>query len=248
MIRISATSFFPIIIILFGFNYLLFNLGLVAITPWQAILMYWPFILVYYSLQIIANYISRQRRGQLVFKTEILTSSLLLFLGVYLLIPKFGYSLGVLSWNVIWPVILIVLGVGELVSRKNILFDSSAKSHHSLIGDVHRGGDSWFVEDMYIRHSIGEVHLDLTKAVIPNKEVKLDIGGLVGEVVLYLPADLPITAQCHLGIGEITLFDQHQEGFVKSITFETPDYKDAQRKLNIHIQWKIGEVKIRRIG
>ena len=61
-----------------------------------------------------------------------------------------------------------------------------------IIGELRRGGEAWYVDDTNISHGIGEVKFDFTNAVIPDKEIFFNISGLVGEVTIYLPPDLPL--------------------------------------------------------
>ena len=53
--RLSFNNILPLIIILIGVGYLLANLGIIAITPWQALVRFWPALLVLWGLRMVIS-------------------------------------------------------------------------------------------------------------------------------------------------------------------------------------------------
>lgn len=250
-IRVNLIS--PFILILIGLGFLLSNLGIIPLSPWEALLAYWPALIILWGGKRILDFVYRRVKGYFVSSTEFFFFVFVTLLGVYLLAPKVGWKLGFFSWNIIWPTLLIVIGLYKLFTNSSSLVSvtttpDGTEGKFSFVGEIHRGGTSWKLEDMYLRHGIGEIHLDLTQAIIPNREVKLDIAGLVGELTIYLPADLPIRAECTTSIGDVQILDTKEGGLGKVVTVESPDYKLSEKRLNLRAQWKVGEVKVRRIG
>lgn len=247
----------PVIIILIGVGYLLANLGIISITPWQAFIKYWPIILIWFGIKQLWRTLRRPNGRYRPDSTEIVIWLVITLLGVYILLPRIGFNVISLSWNLIWPALLIILGFIKLFKKEGVIkvdlkgLGSNTKgvrSHTSFIGEVHRGSNSWELDDLYLRHGIGSVDLDLTQAIIPDREIIIDISGIVGEVTIYLPPELPFKAVCQLNVGEITVLGHNESGTHRRIEMQTEDYETATRRLDIRVSWKIGEVKIRRIG
>lgn len=246
-------SFWPLIIILTGIGYLLFNLKIIPITPWQAFVTYWPAILIIAGLKNILQGSARSPQRQ---DGDIGLNFVLILLGAYLLAPRLGFSVIPISWSLIWPVLLIIFGFSLLFKKGNIVkvelngvsYEKSPKTTSSLIGEVRRGSTGWALDDTYIRHGIGSVHLDLTQAIIPEREVVIDVGGMVGEVVIYLPPELPVKIDCQLDMGDMVVFDQAESGTHRRLELQSENYQTAVKKLDIRVRWRIGEIKIRRIG
>lgn len=246
-IRIST----PIILILVGFGFLLANLNIIPLNPWQAFVVYWPAFLIFAGAYHLVKVFVRFGHRGTVSVSGLLWSGFWILLGFYLLAPRVGWDIVPLSWNVIWPTALILLGLSQILQNRFRIFSGSSDADgpmSSFVGEIHKGGASWVLDDMHIRHGVGEVHLDLTKAIIPDREVNIDIGGMVGEVTIYVPADLPIQAFCETSIGDITILDKHREGIGNSLHWKSVDYDHAVRKVNLDIHWKIGEIKVRSIG
>lgn len=246
-IRISS----PIILILIGLGFLLANLNIIPLNPWEAFINYWPALLLAYGIYSLAKVTAKSIKHRYASVSGLLWSAILIILGLYLLAPRIGWAVAPISWNIVWPAALIAIGLVKLLQDRYGLFSRTVDAGQfrtSFVGEVHRGGSSWVLDDMRLRHGVGEVHLDLTQAIIPDREVNIDIGGMVGEVTIYVPSDLPIQAYCESNIGEITILDLHRDGLGNSLSWKSPDYDTATRKVNIAVQWKIGEIKIRRIG
>ena len=205
--RISWNTGVPILIILIGIGYLLANLDIIPITPWQAFVRYWPALLVLWGLRVIIWDILRSRFRA--YKTaSLIYGSALILIGLHLLVPRLGITWFAITWGIVWPVLLIALGLEILLKRKG-----ERKSYNTfIVSSFSRGGTAWYVDDLYLNQFIGDIKLDLTKAVIPNKEIFFDISGSIGDLVIYLPIDLPLHAKCRVGIGEVDIPDRSEEG------------------------------------
>lgn len=243
--RINSTISLPLLLILIGIGYLLVNLGVVDQTPWEIFLRFWPLIVVYWGAKQLVYGLYRLAKGKYFPVTDMVFAAFLLVIGSYLLAPRLGYEIQIVPWSVVWPILIILLGIA-LINRTTVFSNKNSRS--SFIGEVTRGGSSWYLEDMSFRHGIGEVRLDLTHAIIPDKTIDIDIQGMIGEVTIYLPADLPLRADCYTSIGDINVLEQSEEGLAKHLVVQTPDYADATRRLNLTVRWKIGEVSVRRLG
>lgn len=235
----------PLLLIIIGVGYLLANLGLISLTPGQALIRYWPILIILIGAKILVrDYIKARFRSSF----ALVFSVVLIALGTFILLPRLGFTGFRFSWNLIWPIGLIIIGLSIIFSPQDVFQWKSRGKHSLIVGELHRGGEAWYVEDTNIAHGIGEIQLDLTNAVIPNKEIFFCINGMIGEVTIYIPRDLPLKAFCRVKVGEITVLDQNVNGISRTIDLETPEYSSSERKLSITASMKIGEITIRRIG
>ncbi len=235
----------PLLLIIIGIGYLLANLGIISFTPWQTFIHYWPVLIVLLGIKIGVNSFRDEKsnnRGLLLFP---------LFLtawGMFLLLPRLGFPGFKFTWGLIWPTGLIIIGLSTIINSRKTTRKNNLGDHTIIIGELRRGGEAWYVDDTNISHGIGEVKFDFTNAVIPDKEIFFNISGLVGEVTIYLPPDLPLKAQCHIGVGEVSLLNECASGISRKVEFESVEYKSSTRKLNLVASLKIGDITIRRIG
>lgn len=238
--RISLIPAVPLLIILIGVGYLLANLGLIPLTPWQAFVKYWPALLVLGGLRIIIRdtVISRFRAHK---SHSLVYGVVLILIGLNLLIPRLNIEGFAVTWGLVWPVLLIALGIQILLNKKR------QASNRFIVRGLSQNKTSWYVDDLYLNQFIGDITLDLTKAVIPNKEIFFEIHSSIGDLDIYIPSDLPLHAKCRVAIGDITVLDRSEEGVGVALDVKTVDYDQAERKLNLAVSYRIGSVTVRRI-
>jgi len=241
--RKSPDNWLPLIIILIGVGYLLYNVDIISFTPWKVLVKFWPAIIVYYGVKnLIQDYFATRVRHS----SSLIFNSIVILIGLNLLLPRLGFQSIAISWNLLWPIILIIFGI-QMYTESNR--QTRPYKVWALIGEFDKRGEAWYVEDLSIHQCLGEVNIDLTRAVIPSQEIFFDISMGIGEITIYLPNDLPIKANCSIKyIGEVTVLGETAEGIRRTISFETIDYQSAERKLNLRASVHIGEITVRRIG
>lgn len=246
-------KWFPIILIGFGVGFLLYNLQIVSFTPWAIL---WPTLIIWFSAEQLFKVKKRQRGAQ--DSWDIALWLIVLTIGVYMLLPIIGINMPTIPWKVVWPLALVLVGLLTLLQGKPPFVkvhlrsggnphQSEFKSSSSFVGDVNRGPSNWVLEDTEISHGIGTVNLDLTQAIIPDREVHINVYGYIGDASIYLPPGLPFKAECSLSLGEITVLERNESGTPRLVQYESPGYDTATQKVNITVHWKIGEISIRQI-
>ncbi len=162
-----------LILILFGVAYLLYNLNIIGFSPWSLL---WPALLIW----LATSQLLQTSKDDPEDSWEIALWLALLALGIYLLLPKLGIMVPKIPWAIVWPLVLIAIGMLKLFSGKPdfIRFGYTSSDgtefrkggyRASLIGgEINRGGPgSWALDDVKLHQSIGSVNLDLTQAIIP---------------------------------------------------------------------------------
>jgi len=242
-----------IFLIFFGALYLLYNLNLISFSPWGLL---WPGLLIWFAGNQL---VKTAKEGESQDSWNIALWLSVLALGIYMLLPKIGISVPKIPWGIVWPLVLIGIGAAKILTGKPdfIRFEigSDKKSpgprprnyRSSFVGEINRGPSSWALDDLRLHQTIGTINLDLTNAIIPDREVDLEISGLVGEVSIYLPPELAFRAECGIAIGDITVLNHNESGTHRRVEMESPDYWQATRQINIKVDWKIGEIVIRQI-
>ncbi|WP_332631160.1 cell wall-active antibiotics response protein LiaF [Halalkalibacter flavus] len=117
----------------------------------------------------------------------------------------------------------------------------------SLIGEIHYLGEAFELNDLTIWNGIGEVRIDLSKAIIPEGETVIVVQTLIGEIDFYVPEDLAVAIQATSTIGEVSLFHESHSGINQQLSIATKDYKQAQRRVKLILSTFVGEVKVRAV-
>ncbi|MDQ0340678.1 lia operon protein LiaF [Caldalkalibacillus uzonensis] len=115
----------------------------------------------------------------------------------------------------------------------------------SLIGDFMLHHHRFELRDMKVNNGIGDVKIDLSKAIIPPGETTLQINGLVGDIHVYVPYELEVSVQAGVFLGDLDILGYHQDGLTRRVTTQTPGYDSATKRVNIILSLGIGDIDVR---
>ncbi|GEN85664.1 cell wall-active antibiotics response protein LiaF [Oceanobacillus sp. FSL W8-0428] len=184
----------------------------------------------------------------------------LLVFGGLLLADRFGL-VDFTFWSVfkLWPMILIFIGF-SLFRGIHIHLDYSRGSNKKkksekrkknketsfTFGDMEKKGN-WNLEPMNINTMAGSFYLDLTNAYIPDEETEIHIRSLAGDVTILIPEEIEFQAQATAQFGDINILDQESTGVNTELFYETDQFANAAKKLDIIIRLKAGSIRIDRV-
>ena len=172
-------------------------------------------------------------------KSAVLIGSALIILGAFSIIDiLFDINL----WSFIFPLILIGLGVLILLRPKttpegsNYLFrfiNESDKLH------------SWTVEPAEYWSFVGNMNLDFSEAIIPEGETFINMVSFVNELDIILPTDSGFKLKARGFVHDTNVKDNKEDHLLAVFEYETPDYKNQTRKINIQTLSFVSEVEIK---
>jgi len=163
---------------------------------------------------------------------------LLIIFGVLALVSNLT---GVDFGNFCFPAGLILLGLWVL-ARPRMIKDGSA-AEFNVLGEYKRSG-AWLVNSGEIWSGIGEVKLDFTLAEIPAGETHIRIYSLVGDIVLRPGANMGLALIAGGLINSVKWMGAKQDNFLNSVTFSTPNFTQAERKVTVEVTSLIGDIKV----
>jgi len=97
---------------------------------------------------------------------------------------------------------------------------------------------------MNLSNLAGDFYLDFTKAFIPEKEIPISISALAGDVRILIPENVAFRVKAKVRAGEINVLGDMVDGINRSIFFETDNYHEAARKLDLTLKLKAGSIRI----
>ncbi|MGG1664291.1 cell wall-active antibiotics response protein LiaF [Brevibacillus sp. NRS-1366] len=120
-------------------------------------------------------------------------------------------------------------------------------SRSSLIGDFHLTSGRFELSQLHVWHGIGDVVIDLSRAMLMKEEALLVVEGWIGDVTIYVPVDLPVLVSAELTIGDLEIFSHRQGGVNRSLMIRSDHYDQAVHKVNLHISLLVGDIKVKYI-
>jgi len=131
-----------------------------------------------------------------------------------------------------------------------IVFEARRSPHGRLSGRhgfhlaMRREEESWVLKPFSSWHLIGDVRLDLTRAVPEEPETVIALQGLLGDVHLLVPEDWGLWVEASVPIGRIKWQHAPDDAVVNRIAWRTPDYENKRFRLRLKVYYLVGDVKI----
>jgi predicted membrane protein len=151
-----------------------------------------------------------------------------------------GSLLHIDVWRVLWPLLLIGLGVYVLLRPK--LDDPALPSEFTFLGEIRRKG-FWTVEPQEITTFVGDVSLDLTSATVPEGETTIKVSGFVTQVRLTAPEAIGIAVRINAFVADLDLFGLRQDRIGVSLEERSPNYGEAERRVRLEVAAFVANVK-----
>jgi lia operon protein LiaF len=117
----------------------------------------------------------------------------------------------------------------------------------SLIGDFHLTSGRFELSRLYIWHGVGNVVIDLSRALLAEEEALLAVDGWVGDVTIYVPVDLPVAISAEVTIGDLEVFGHRQGGLNRYVSIRSEDYEQAAQKVKLNISLIVGDIDVKYI-
>ncbi len=111
------------------------------------------------------------------------------------------------------------------------------------IGHVKSAGE-WRVDDAVVRTVIGDIHLDLRSAQLPEGETELTLLCWLGTITVRVPSHVGVDVEAQTFVGTVDALGVREEGVIRDISVRSPDYERATHRLRLRVSTVIGEVLV----
>ncbi|QHE51355.1 cell wall-active antibiotics response protein LiaF [Pontibacillus sp. HMF3514] len=247
------------VFIAIGVFLILANLDVISLEMNDAFIFIYPLLFVLIGLKLVFDGIRGDGDGWPV-------GAFLVVFGGLLILDRFdiiSFQFGDI-WS-LWPIILVFIGIsmfkpkrkskhveittetdnedeGEDQPKKN-----RKKKRNFTVGDHSFNEQNWKVEPMDLWNAIGDYHIDFTKAFIPEKDTSIAISGVIGDVKILMPENVAFRVDARIKTGDIKVLDEKSEGINRKLSYQTPDYDEATRKITLDIDFKIGDIRVDKV-
>jgi lia operon protein LiaF len=90
----------------------------------------------------------------------------------------------------------------------------------------------------------GDVNLDLSEVQIADGEHLLKLDGVFGGLHLLLPKDLAVFVTARAVFGDVKVLGNTRGGIGQELSYTSPNYVDAPKKLRVYANQVFGDVRI----
>lgn len=114
-----------------------------------------------------------------------------------------------------------------------------------FIGELLMMKQPFDLNDLTVSGFIGDVKIDLSKAMIPEGESTIVISGVIGNVDIYVPSDLEVAVSSSVFIGDINLIGSKKSGLSTKVYAASSDFSESKRRVKVSVSLFIGDVDVK---
>ncbi|MFT4399364.1 LiaRS two-component regulatory system accessory protein LiaF [Bacillus sp. SW14] len=114
-----------------------------------------------------------------------------------------------------------------------------------FIGELQMMKQPFDLNDLNISGFIGDIKIDLSKAMIPEGESTIVISGVIGNVDIYVPSDLDVAVSSAVFIGDINLIGSKKSGLSTKVYAASSDFSESKRRIKVSVSLFIGDVDVK---
>jgi len=162
-------------------------------------------------------------------------------------ILEFWESLGML-----WPVILIIVGLWIIYKRSEgepsrVGISPKQKKLSQGFGDLIIDAKDMDPDGLNLSSGFGDVEVNLTKARLEEKEHVINISSGFGDVRVMLPQDVPVSAWGKSLAGKIDILGRRADGLGNNLAHKDENYDTSTKKVRINAKLGFGDIRVFRI-
>ena len=114
-----------------------------------------------------------------------------------------------------------------------------------FIGELQMMKQPFDLNDLNVSGFIGDIKIDLSKAMIPEGESTIVISGVIGNVDIYVPSDLEVAVSSAVFIGDINLIGSKKSGLSTKVYAASTDFSESKRRVKVSVSLFIGDVDVK---
>ncbi|TKD69258.1 cell wall-active antibiotics response protein [Pseudalkalibacillus hwajinpoensis] len=230
---LAATSFVAL-----GIFLLLINIGIISMEMTEAIVFFYPFLLVLLGGKYIADAIIPST-----VRKKLSTGILLLTLGLLLVMDRF-HIISFSLWSIwkLWPLLFVLIGIKLLGKFRNNQGFSLVRSHSYK-------ETNWKVESIHDWSFVCDYDFDFSTTFIPEEETIINLSGFVGDISILIPEDIPfkVEGSAHVLSAKIDKHSQDTVGRGHIINYESVDFEDSLQRLVFQLDFSVLDIRVDRI-
>jgi len=146
-------------------------------------------------------------------------------------------------WRFIRPLILV--GLGLLLILRPQISGPNVQVQMPVLGEIRKVG-VWEATSHEIWWLVGSNRLDFSEAVFPHGDATVKIFGFVADVKIILPEEVGLSVGSTSFVTEFKGLEGKEERILSSIDYQSPNYFDAENRVNLQTVGFVTEIKVKR--
>lgn len=148
-----------------------------------------------------------------------------------------------------WLFLLLAAAIGAgwfyFRSKNETVAGSRYVKQHILASVRWEKDEPWVLEPTDISVAIAEVRMDLTKALLEQKETIVDLQGVIGDIDIVIPEDVGLSVNASVMIGQIQVAGEKGAGAMNRLLWRSPNFESAEHRIVLSISYAVADVDVK---
>ncbi len=114
-----------------------------------------------------------------------------------------------------------------------------------LVDSVRLGREPWILRNSSTWYIIGETYIDLSLAILEQKETTVILQGVVGDVDIKVPDDIGVAVTASISFGQIQVANERESGVMNKLVWQSPNYELCDHRVKLVLSYIVGDIKIK---
>ncbi|MFC5451507.1 cell wall-active antibiotics response protein LiaF [Paenibacillus aestuarii] len=146
--------------------------------------------------------------------------------------------------TIIISVILISLGL-FFIRSKQVHRDDTYIQKQKLMDSVRLGREPWILRNCSTWYIIGETYMDLSMAILEQRDTTVILQGVVGDIDIKVPDDIGVSVTSSVTMGQIQIATERETGVMNKLTWQSANYESSDHRVKLIVSYIVGDINIK---
>ncbi|MDG5816600.1 DUF5668 domain-containing protein [Chitinispirillales bacterium ANBcel5] len=225
-----------LLLIIIGIILLTNNLGVTDIAVGELIATFWPVVFIIWGLETLLDNKNRYKNANIIW------GLILVGLGVAIIARNLGYYTFDLSliWKLIFPLIVILIGISILLSGKG-----SKNGNWAVMSGIDKKLEGTTLNNCYYIAIMGGVDLDISQVEVPDGETIISLTAIMGGIDLRVNPELNYVFTNTTLLGSIEFMKNESGGVLLNKKYEHKGSEDCHKTIIINTRCIFGGIEVK---
>jgi lia operon protein LiaF len=105
--------------------------------------------------------------------------------------------------------------------------------------------EPWVLESTDLSVAVAEVRIDLTNALLEQKDTLLNLQGVIGDIDVIVPDDVGLSVNASVTLGQIQVAGEKGAGAMNRLVWRSPNFDSADHRILLNISYVAADVDVK---
>ncbi|OCT16741.1 hypothetical protein A8709_08755 [Paenibacillus pectinilyticus] len=146
--------------------------------------------------------------------------------------------------TIVVAVVLISLGL-FFIRSKQIHKDDTYIQKQKIVDSVRLGREPWILRNTSTWYMVGETYIDLSLAILEQKETTVILQGIVGDIDIKVPDDIGVSVTSSVMFGQLHIAEERESGVMNKVVWQSENYQHGDHRVKLILSFIVGDIKVK---